>query len=669
MSQYFYRSLPQIIAQKALDAPDYCAQMQKDGEGNFVATTYAQLATSISEFSAGLLSLGVERGWKIALISDNCQRWLVASMGIMATGACDVPRGKDVSEQDLIHIVGRCECSIVVAENDYVYRKVAACIGSLPSVAHIILMSDGEVDKSFMKLSEGRVVETHKFSDISKIGREALAAGECLTDKLSLFTKHASDTAGGLDEEDLATIIFTSGTTGLPKGACLTHKNFLSQVDCVAKLLPLKLGNKALSVLPVWHVYEREMEYILLHIGVALCYSKPLPPVIMADLKKERIYFMAAVPRIWDALYKAIQKQFGCDKRTRWLAFKTWVALSRFHTFRVVARMFVFKNARKVFGKHFKLGISGGGALAHKLDRFFNRIGVNLIEAYGLTETAPLCTLRNYKKNAFGTIGRVLPCCSAKVLNSSGAQCKVGEKGVLYIKGDNVMSGYYKDKELTNEAISDGWFCTGDIVLITKDKNVIIKGRQKDTIVLRSGENVEPLPIENKLLESPFIAQAVIVGQDKNALGALIVPQKDAIIKYVAAMGSKQLGEELDVSNTQAVLKSEAVKSLMFKEFSSLITSKNGFKAYEKIGRFTFLDKPFEVGVELSAKQDIIRPKISELYKWQIKAMFSDTALLQNISNISGSLSNFANLDNVKNAVDSIKGAIIRKEQNADKKE
>lgn len=179
------------------------------------------------------------------------------------------------------------------------------------------------------------------------------------------------------------------------------------------------------------------------------------------------------------------------------------------------------------------------------------------------------------------------------------------------------MSGYYRRPELTENFIKDGWFNTGDLVVQTIDGEVIVKGRAKDTIVLRSGENVEPFPIECKLAESPYIAQAVVVGQDQNTLGVLIIPQKEKIIEAAKENGIVH-------NNFDAILKDEKIREIIFKEFENLITQKNGFKPFEKIGKFAFIEKPFEVGVELSAKQEIIRYKINEIYQKQISAMFQE---------------------------------------------
>lgn len=685
-----FLTLPQMVYEKAQKISGQFIQMEKDKMGVFQPITYSDAAETMLDFASGLLALGAKTGDHIGLISDNRKEWLICSMGIMAIGAADIPRGNEATVKDLSYILSFAECQTVILESNYSYKKIIDCLDELPLLKNIILIDANGVDKSAV----GGQLHFFDYSEILTRGKEYRTEKPGEIENLMLSRKG----------EETATIIFTSGTTGTPKGVELTHENFICQLKDIGHILPLKTGDKALCVLPVWHVYEREIEYCLIYLECALCYSKPIGSVIMADLKKVEPNFMACVPRVWDAIYKAIQKQVGAVSTQKWLLFKTCVgsasSILRMHDiihgrkisfkrtpfilkifnkvlcipilfllpFRALGEMVFFKKARKIFGNKFKIGVSGGGGLAPKLDKFYNAIGLRLVEGYGLTETAPICALRNYKRAVLGTIGRVMPYCESKILDKNGNECPPGKIGVLYIKGKNVMKGYYKQPELTSEAMTDGWFNTGDLVLKTYKGDIMVKGRQKDTIVLRSGENVEPFPIEAKLAESPYILQAVVVGQDKNCLGALIIPSKDAIQKYADENG-------IALKNIDALLKSDEIKNLIFKEFERLITQKNGFKPFEKIGRFAFLDKQFEVGVELSAKQDIVRYKINELYKWQITMMFSDLNIpqnlniAQNLQNLQDGISNITTnlqggihegIAGLANKADSIKDAIVR---------
>lgn len=639
-----YKTLPQMIYKKSQDFPELNIQFSKNTEGTFLPTTYKDFVNTMLDFSAGLLSIGEKEYSNIGLICDNRKEWLVCSMGIMATKSRDIPRGSEATVKDLSYILSFAECKTVVTENKILFNRILECKNELPALQNIIIINPSDSDLSNPKATG---LNIFSYDEILSKGNNFRQNNPNKTEEIML-----SGT-----EDDSATIIFTSGTTGTPKGVELTHKNFLCQVEDISKRLPLKQGNKALCMLPVWHVYERELEYFLLYVGVALCYSKPAISMLLADMKKVSPQFMATVPRIWDGIYNAINKNIKSTKKGAGIFFTifTWAATSLkslrniiynrckyfrkrtifYHIFskflyipviflyplKWLGDMFYFQRVRNMLGGKFQIGMSGGGSLPLKLDKFFNSIGIRLVEGYGLTETAPICCIRNAKRPILGTIGKIMPYCQAKVVHRNGIECKPGEKGVLYIKGPNVMKGYYKQPELTAEVISEGeWFNTGDLVIKTYNGEIIVKGRQKDTIVLRSGENVEPLPIEDKLSESIYISQAVVVGQDENCLGALIIPDLDNICQY-----AKQ--QNINFSDKKQLLKDEEIKKLIYKEMERLINTKNGFKPFEKIGKFVFLDKPFEVGVELSPKQGIIRYKINELYKAKISLMYADSGL------------------------------------------
>lgn len=639
-----YKTLPQMIYKKSQDFPELNIQFSKNTEGTFLPTTYKDFVNTMLDFSAGLLSIGEKEYSNIGLICDNRKEWLVCSMGIMATKSRDIPRGSEATIKDLSYILSFAECKTVITENKILFNRILECKNELPALQNIIIINPSDSDLSNPKATG---LNIFSYDEILSKGNNFRQNNPNKIEEIML-----SGT-----EDDSATIIFTSGTTGTPKGVELTHKNFLCQVEDISKRLPLKQGNKALCMLPVWHVYERELEYFLLYVGVALCYSKPAISMLLADMKKVSPQFMATVPRIWDGIYNAINKNIKSTKKGAGIFFTifTWAATSLkslrniiynrckyfrkrtvfYHVFskflyipviflyplKWIGDMFYFQRVRNMLGGKFQIGMSGGGSLPLKLDKFFNSIGIKLVEGYGLTETAPICCIRNAKRPILGTIGKIMPYCQAKVVHRNGIECKPGEKGVLYIKGPNVMKGYYKQPELTAEVISEGeWFNTGDLVIKTYNGEIIVKGRQKDTIVLRSGENVEPLPIEDKLSESIYISQAVVVGQDENCLGALIIPDLDNICQY-----AKQ--QNINFSDKKQLLKDEEIKKLIYKEMERLINTKNGFKPFEKIGKFVFLDKPFEVGVELSPKQGIIRYKINELYKAKISLMYADSGL------------------------------------------
>ncbi len=649
-----FSTIPQLLYERAQEIPADELQYYKDKTGAFQRISYGEFSELMLDFGAGLLALGVHPKDHVGLISDNRREWLTCSMGIMSIGCSDIPRGSEATVKDLSYILHFAECKTVIVENGYSFKKVLECRESLPDLTTLILI-DPSGNETGGAEKDG--IKVFSYEDIIQKGKEFRTDVPGATEEIMLSG----------EETDTATIIFTSGTTGKPKGVELIHQNFTCQIKGIRNRLPLKHGDKSLCVLPVWHIYEREMEYVFMDMGVALCYSKPIAGMILADMKKIRPQFMACVPRVWEAIYKVVQKQSKSGLKAKAVLFNIckgaasliqmfydiihernlhykkplfimrilnkalYIPILLFLPLKMLGDSLFFIPAQETLGGEFKMGMSGGGGLAPYIDKFFNAIGIRIIEGYGLTETAPVCAMRNYRRPVLGTIGTAMPYCDAQVRRKDGSLCKPGEKGVLFIRGKNVMKGYYRESELTAQVLKDGWFNTGDIVVQTYTREFIVKGREKDTIVLRSGENVEPVPIENKLEESPYIAKAVIVGQDRNCLGALIIPATDSIEDYARQNG-------LNTENTSALLKDEKIRNLIFSEMEKLISPKNGFKSCEKIGKFVFLDKPFEVGVELSAKGSIIRHKVNELYKKQISLMYTDSAMAQQLQSLSDML-------------------------------
>ena len=646
-----FNTVPQMLFEKAKEIPTAPIQYSKNKAGTFEPVSYIDFAQLMFYFASGLITLGNSKDNHIGLISDNRKEWLVCSMGIMALGCADIPRGSEATVKDLSYILSFSECRTVIVENNYSYKKILECREELKTLQNVVIIDPTGADKSAID------VPVYTYDEVIEAGK-----------------KYRSENPGKIEEiynagkeDEIATIIFTSDTTGVPKGVELTHKNFLCQIKALTENLPLRQGDKSLAVLPIWHVYEREMEYYLLANGCSLCYSKPVVSMILADFQKIQPQFMACVPRIWDGIFGQIEKKAVNKSKRRKILFKlcTGAAIGRLRIRAIIygknaryrkdfwltkilnkvlylplgfllplvylGELMFFKQARNVFGGSFKIAISGGGGIAPKLDRFYNAIGIRLVEGYGLTETAPMISLRNYKRAVLGTIGRPLDFCEIKVVNRHGVECAPGQLGVLYVRGPNVMRCYHKQPELTAEVLQEGWFNTGDLVVRTITGEISIKGRAKDTIVLRSGENVEPLPIENKLVESPYIAQAVVVGQDQNCLGALIIPNKDNLKKFAEE-------NNIPVEPFAALLKNDLVYDLIFKELERLVTPKTGFKPFEKIGKFAFLEKPFELGVELTAKGTVQRFKVQEMYKWQIASMFSESVFAQGFSNFTGNL-------------------------------
>jgi long-chain acyl-CoA synthetase len=632
------KTLPLMIRDKAKNTPDIVIQYYKNKDGNYNSISYRRFYEEVCFLAAGLLEIGVKRGDRVGLIADNCQKWMVTDFGILSTGAADVPRGCDITAQELTYILSFTGCEVVFAENQKQVQKILSCKAELPVLKTLISFDPVDGDTEAAASSVGVNVLYYASLVASGQKRENLKPG----------TAEAEMDKG--DSEDTASIIFTSGTTGEPKGVMLCHRNFLCQLPAFIKFFELKPGDIWISMLPVWHVYERLIEYVIFYYSTSIAYSKPMAPILMADFLAIRPHWMVSVPRVWEAIMDGINRNIKAKGAFRkkmfdlassysmlYTYFKdlTFGLLPNFHgRFRTLdsllgffpwllllpleglLRAVAFNRIKKEFGGRFKAGISGGGSLPAKVDLFFNSLGIRLQEGYGLTETAPLLSVRQYKRSRRGTIGQLMPNTSARIIDGSGKLMPPGRNGIIFVKGDQVMKGYYQKPAVTAAVLSeDGWFNTGDIGMLTYDNELRITGRAKDTIVLRGGENVEPVPIECRLRESPYIQQCIVVGQDQKSLAALIVPWQQTIMDFAEE-------NSIPVVDYELLLQQPEINEIIASEISERVNPKTGFKPYERIYKFVLLPKPFEPGKELSGKGELLRHNITALYAKEIYKLF-----------------------------------------------
>ncbi|MCR5289382.1 MAG: long-chain fatty acid--CoA ligase [Treponema sp.] len=634
------QTLPKLLRHSAELYPDVAAQYYRNASNEFDPVTYLQLFQLGLDFGAGLLSLGVQRGDRIGIISDNRKEWQQSDLGILAIGAIDVPRGCDATLKDLQYILSFAECTFVIAENTSQIKKILSIKDQLPDLKTIIYYTDpaqSEIDEA-QKLS----IQLINFTEVLDKGKIYRVEHENVVEQ---------ELEKG-QKDDVCAIIFTSGTTGTPKGVMLSHGNFITQLDELQERIYINPGERALCVLPVWHVFERLCEYVILSQGGAICYSRPVASILLGDFKKLNPQLMPAVPRVFEALYEGIDRTMRKTGGIVFALYKFFVKIAIVHS-RIDRKLFrknalfgpdyigfwwpvlvlpwlllyplkllgdglVFSKIKAKLGTNFRVGISGGGKYPAVVDEFFWAIGVTIVEGYGMTETAPVVCVRPTACPVFGTQGTAIRGVQVRVVDENGMVLGRCKKGVLQVKGGTVMKGYYKQDDLTKKVMTiDGWLDTGDLAILTIHDEICLRGRMKDTIVLRGGENVEPLPIEMKLSESRFIQTAVVVGQDQRYLAALIVPQKTEVIEW-----AQENGIVYDTEDN--FMLSDDVKKLFESEISNLINGQTGFRMFERINKFVLLKKEFEVGVELSAKQEIMRYRINDIYKKEIEQLFKE---------------------------------------------
>ena len=630
------KTIPLLFKTMVEKYPDYAAQYSKDRSGQFRKTSYRELAGEVAGFSAGLASIGVKRGDHVGILSDNRKEWLIADLAILSLGAADVPRGCDTMASEAAYILGFPECRTVLVENETQLEKVLSVKSRLPVLSKLVVL-----DPEYSPVTPARdEVKILTFEEVMSAGKRALA------EKPGFWEE---EIAKG-DGEDTATIIFTSGTTGEPKGVMLSHRNFLFQVNKIPQLIEVGPGDIWLSILPVWHSFERIMQYVTVYTASALAYSKPIGKIMLADMEAIKPTWMASVPRIWEAVKAGVERNVRSHGGIKYAMFRFFVSIGGTHAYlsdmlrgllpqfhrrnrlldiivsilpflllyplRLLGNALVFAKIKAKLGGRFVAGISGGGALPHSVDTFFAAAGVLLLEGYGLTETAPVLAVRKQRQPVRGTVGPMIPDTEVKIVDETGNVLPPGRKGLILVRGGQVMQGYYRRPDLTEKVLSpDGWLNTGDLGMLTHRGELKITGRAKDTIVLLGGENVEPAPIEERLRESRFVEQAMVVGQDKKYLAALIVPNGENLEQFARE-------SNIPYMDTTELVSSAEVQELIQSEINSLVNGKNGFRNFEQIYRFKLIPKSFEVGKELSAKQEMKRHVISEMYAKEIAELF-----------------------------------------------
>jgi len=651
-----FSTIPQLFRSRVQAHPDVMVQAFKNESGVYSTRTYRDLYGDTLDFAVALQSQGVKRGDHVGLISDNRREWLISDLAIQSLGAADVPRGCDSMEKEIVFILSTTDCRLAIVENKSQLNKILSNRESFPVLERIVMFNEPTAEE--YEAAKGRKVTLVSFSGAIAEGRE----------------KRAGDTKAieaEIDKgriEDLATIIFTSGTTGEPKGVMLTQSNYIWQIERTPDLLYGEPGDVWLTVLPVWHSFERLMQYIVIERASGMVYSKPVASVMFPDIAAMKPHVIPGVPRLWEALASGILRTIkkeggvkkslfmffvGVGKRYCWAHDMVFGRVARFKRRirlvdtliglipwilllvpRFLGDVLVYRKVRAKLGGRIRFCVSGGGALQPDVDIFYRAIGLKVIEGYGITETAPLLSLRDQWRPRPGCVGNVFTDTECRIVDTEALANAIadakdgvwrippalgpGKTGVIVVRGGQVMKGYYKRDDLTRRAIdADGWFNTGDLGMLSWDNEIKITGRAKDTIVLLGGENIEPAPIERMLKSFEFIESVAVLGQDKKYLAALIVPSKDAVLAYAEA-------NDLPRDDYEVLLEHPEIVQLFRTGIDSRINHQNGFRPFEFIFRFTLLKDSFQVGKELSGKQEMMRHRINDIYRKEIDSLFAE---------------------------------------------
>jgi len=588
---------------------------------------YAKLFDDALILAKAFKARKVKKGSKVMLLSDNRYGWIVTDFALVSLGAISVPRGSDTTTRELEFILDHAQCEFLVVETEQLLRAHEEMLKGMKGLKSIFIIEGGKTHRWFD--------HTYSYNDILK-NREIDA-----TDAEKFIAQRYA-----LNLDDIFTLIYTSGTTGVPKGVLLTHRNIMYNVTNMPALIDLREDDLWVSILPSWHIFERAAEYIALSKGCCIIYSSI--KTFAADLEKYRPTMVATVPRLWESMYSKINQKLEKESARKAKIFKFLVSISARYNY--ARRQFkhhlpVYKKefflcrlwqkisalimllllspfnylakkklrlVQQKFGGRLRMAISGGGSLPPYLDEWIDAIGIRIVNAYGMTECAPAIAGRSVDCEVFGTLGPPTKNTQLRIVGEGGETLPPGEVGEIQLKGEQVFPGYYDNDEENQKAFTaDGYFRTGDLGKLTITGELVITGRSKEVIVLASGENIDPSRIESVITQLPFISDAVLVGQDKKGLGALIVPDFEQLRVFVNDI------LEFGKQENDKMVHDKQVLGRVKTEINRMLNAKHGFKPFEKIQSIHLLNNEFKTGEELTntlkKKRHVIETKYREV--------------------------------------------------------
>jgi long-chain acyl-CoA synthetase len=621
------RTLPQLFEDSVVLFRNNILVWEKKDD-RYKGTTYAELQSQVHQCAAGLLHLGIAKGDRLALISEGRNDWVVSELGILFTGAINVPLSVKIDElSDLKFRLAHSGCRAVIVSGAQA-QKIRMIKNDLPELTHIILL-DGD----------------HQGED-EIMFRTLLDNGKkYLDEKRDLFESQWKS----INENDPANICYTSGTTADPKGIILTHRNYTANVEQSSSLLPIPAWYCSLLILPWDHAFAHTAGiYTLMKNGASMASIKlgktPVETLknIPMNIKETRPTFLLSVPSLAKNFRKNIEKGIRekgdsierIFQRALNLAYAyNGLGYDRGKNAGVAVKLqlklfdaILFKKIRKNFGGRLEFFIGGGALLDIELQRFFYAIGIPMFQGYGLTEAAPVISANVPKKHKLGSSGYIVPDLSVKICDEQGHEIPVGQQGEIVVKGENVMVGYWKNEKATRETIRDGWLYTGDLGYVDPDGFLYVLGRAKSLLIGHDGEKYSPEGIEEAMVgNSQYIDQVMLHNNQSPYTVALIVPKKDALMKYLK---EQHLSIQDDVGQEKVLklFESEITK------YKSGGTYAGAFPERWLPAAMAVLGEGFtEQNHFLNSTLKMVRGKITEYYKDRIDFLF--TAEGKNICN------------------------------------
>ncbi len=532
--------------------------------GAYISLTFEELKKRVETMAKGLAELGVQRGERVAILSENRTEWVRCDLATLSLGAISVPVHTTLSPNIIKHVLNDSGTRVLLVSNQEQFNKVMLVVNDLPDLRVIIYIS---LDHP----------ETYHPADKKLLS---------LNQVMELGEKSPKDISVEVRPDDVASIVYTSGTTALPKGVMLTHQNFIFNAEAATTAVPVNEHDIFLSFLPLSHVLERTAGYYapLVCRGCCIAYAESAK-TLAENLKEVKPTILISVPRIFEKIHDNIWDKVKQGGRLKYKLF-VWALKQEPGTLKYhLADLLVFHKIRAKLGGRFRLTISGGASLNHKLARFFNRMKIKIVEGYGLTETAPVVTVNRPDNIKFGTVGQQV----------AGVEIKIAPDKEILVHGPNVMRGYYKQEELTKEVIdAEGWFHTGDLGFLTSKGFLIIIGRKKEMISLSNGKIVWPEQIELTLNNDRLISQSMVYGNNRQYLVALIIPDWQEVNRSLEDLG-------ITSREPDQLIKEPKLIELLAQRLDKI---NEQFADWEKIRKFCLLPREF------SAQKDEVTPTL-----------------------------------------------------------
>ncbi len=572
--------------------------------GIYEPIPYDSLEQDVHYFGAFLRENGISPKDRVAILSENRPGWYLSDMAILNIGAIDVPLYPSLPPNQIEYILRNCSAKGIVVSNMLQLGKILSIWQNLPDLNLVIVMN---------RLEEP-IEDVIDLNHVKDHGRTILENKPWILDGIKV------------EPDDIATIIYTSGTTGLPKGVMLTHGNLCENVKSCSSVIRLDETDCSLSFLPLSHAYERTGGYYLLFACGAAIYLAESIETISLNIAEAKPTIIFTVPRLFDRMKANMLKQISSESAIKqkifYWAVKTGelyhrqmneknqasITVSIQHN---LADKLVYHKIRKKFGGRLRYFVSGGAALPQKIGEFFQALGINILEGFGLTETSPVTNVNRPDKIKFGTVGPAV----------KNVQVKIAEDGEILLKGPNIMKGYWQDETATNEVIRDGWFYSGDIGEIDRDGYLKITDRKKHIIVTSGGKNIAPQPIENLIIESAFVDQVIVIGEKRPFLIAVIVPDFAKLNEYAAQ-------NSISAKTNKELIENKAVQQIYEKLMRNISRQ---LATHEKVRKFLLIEEAFSIEKgNMTPTMKLKRKTITEKYAQEIDKVYNALNMVYN---------------------------------------